>query len=103
MLLTKFATMIGQMIALIGPAILFYAENTGRGSWFDAAAGAAACCGAGDGCLARSFALPLSSRHSQKLHTFLMLKENYETNIPLQRQLEDTPGKSAAGTTASKC
>lgn len=93
MLLTKFATMIGQMIALIGlSAILFYAENTGRGMLeltlrpallLPAAALVTAA-------LPAALRFPLSSRYSQKLHTFLMLKENGETNIPLQRQLEDT-------------
>ena len=32
---------------------------------------------------------PLEKRHLQKLRTFLMLKENGETNQPLQKQLED--------------
>jgi hypothetical protein len=32
---------------------------------------------------------PLHKRHMDKLHAFLMLKENGETNVPLQRQLED--------------
>lgn len=32
---------------------------------------------------------PISKRHMEKLHTFFLLKENGETNLSLQKQLED--------------
>ena len=39
--------------------------------------------------LVAAFRFPLENRYTLKLQRFLMLKENGETNIPLQKQLED--------------
>lgn len=88
----EYAQLLGQMIALIGLAlIVFFGEQPAAFSkgvplqpllvlpalvlvFFAVLAG---------------LRFPLHKRHMEKLHAFLMLKENGETNAPLQKQLED--------------
>lgn len=88
----EYAQLLGQMIALIGLAlIVFFGEQPAAFAqdvplqpllvlpalvlvFFAVLA---------------ALRFPLNKRHMEKLHFFLMLKENGETNAPLQKQLED--------------
>ncbi len=85
-----FSSMIGQMITLVGLSLLLFFSNTQAPYTFTpqptlltpalllvAAA------------LFSALRFPLLNRHRDKLRSFLMLKENGETNVALQKQLED--------------
>ncbi|NLD34455.1 MAG: hypothetical protein GX653_06050 [Clostridiales bacterium] len=86
----SYASLAGQMIALIGLGLMLF---FGGGRAVDrlnlqptlllpALALVIAA-------LLAALRFPLDQRVAQKLHRFLMLKENGETNQPLQKQLED--------------
>jgi len=87
-----FATLIGQMLALLGLSLLlFFGGYPARGFnipslqptlLIPALALVAAA-------LLAAFRFPLENRYTVKLQRFLLLKENGETNLPLQKQLED--------------
>ncbi|HSK69307.1 MAG TPA: 1-acyl-sn-glycerol-3-phosphate acyltransferase [Candidatus Limnocylindria bacterium] len=91
--LSEYASLVGNMVALIGLMLITLVArgNIGPGSVTLAARpilllpalvlAAAAIPGA--------FRFPLDSRILHKLRTFLRLKEDGETNIQLQKQLED--------------
>lgn len=83
--------MVGQMIALIGLSLLvFFTESVSAISLqtlqpsllIPAAVLVLAA-------LLAAFRLPMDKQVAQKLHRFLLLKDNGETNLPLQKQLED--------------
>ncbi len=87
----SFSSMAGQMIALIGLClVVFFSESiatislqTLQPSLLIPAAVLVVAA------LLAAFRLPLDKQVAQKLHRFLLLKDNGETNLPLQKQLED--------------
>lgn len=87
----EYAQLFGQMIALIGLAlIVFFGEGAPpfrEGVMVQPALLLPAGVLVAAAALA-AFRFPLSKQHLDKLHVFLMLKENGETNLPLQKQLE---------------
>lgn len=89
-LVSQFAALAGQMIALIGLALVLLFAGSGFGVTVTVQPAllvpalvlvAAA--------LPPALVFPLTNKYRSKLHTFLMLRENGETNLPLQKQLED--------------
>ena len=88
-LLSEFAAMVGQLIALIGLTLvlLFAGPAPAPLSLQPALLLPALILVAA--ALPPALVFPLTSRYSKKLNTFLMLRENGETNVPLQKQLED--------------
>ena len=87
----EYAQLAGQMIALIGLALIVFFGERSRSFEGGMVIQPALLLPAGVmvafAALA-AFRFPLSRQHLDKLHTFLMLKENGETNVPLQKQLE---------------
>lgn len=88
---TAFSSMMGQMVTLIGLGLLLFFPGAREGNpalipqptlLIPAAALVAAA-------LLSAMRFPLVKRHRDKLKAFLMLKENGETNVALQKQLED--------------
>lgn len=87
-----FATLVGQMFALLGLSLLlifggypakgFSVPSLQPTLLIPALLLVAAA-------LLAAFRFPLENRYTVKLERFLMLREDGETNIPLQKQLED--------------
>ena len=87
-----FATLVGQMLALLGLSLLlifggypakgFSVPSLQPTLLIPALLLVAAA-------LLAAFRFPLENRYTVKLERFLMLREDGETNIPLQKQLED--------------
>ena len=87
-----YAELLGQMIALIGLSFIVffgrYPSAFEKGISFQPALLLPAVALVAFAVPA-ALRFPLNKRHLEKLHAFLMLKENGETNVPLQKQLED--------------
>lgn len=86
-----FSSMLGRMITLIALSLLLFFSTPAQGPpaivfqptlLIPAAALVAAA-------LLSALRFPLLNRHRHKLRSFLMLKESGETNVALQKQLED--------------
>lgn len=88
----RYAELLGQMVALLGLAMtVFFGETPGpfsRGLLLQPVLLLPALILVAAAVL---FALqfPLRKEHLEKLHAFLMLKQDGHTNVPLQKQLED--------------
>ncbi len=89
-LMSQFAAIAGQMIALIGLALVLLLSGS---DGYDAVTIQPALLVPALALVAAAvppaLVFPLTNKYRSKLHTFLMLRENGETNLPLQKQLED--------------
>lgn len=89
-LMGQFAALAGQMIALIGLAlVLLFAGSGPRAAVTVQPALLVPALALVIAALPPALVFPLTNKYRHKLHTFLMLRENGETNLPLQKQLED--------------
>ncbi|MHC1786607.1 MAG: lysophospholipid acyltransferase family protein [Christensenellales bacterium] len=91
-LTASYGMLAGQMIGLIGLSGLLFFRSEGARGLNDLALQPTLLIPAlilVAAALLYAFRLPLESRHTRKLQQFLLLKENGETNLPLQRQLEE--------------
>lgn len=88
--LLKYAVMVGRVItlAVLSLMLLYAGSPAGDAMRFQPVllipAGTLVCAA-----LLAAFRFPLEKRYTEKLRAFLMLRENGETNAPLQQQLED--------------
>ncbi len=88
--LLEYAALAGRVIALAGLAlVLLHAGTQGADALrlqpaLLVPAGILVCAA-----LLAAFRFPLEKRYADKLRSFLLLKENGETNAPLQKQLEN--------------
>ena len=86
------ATLVGQMMALIGLSLLLFFGGSKARAFSIPSLQPALLIPAlvlVAAALVAAFRFPLENRYTLKLQRFLMLKDNGETNIPLQKQLED--------------
>lgn len=91
-LTASYAALAGQMIGLIALSLLLFFGPRQPASWSSLALQPALLLPAlalAAAALLSAVRFPMERRHARKLHQFLMLKENGETNLALQRQLED--------------
>ncbi len=86
-----FASLIGQMLALIGLALLSFFENDkflSMENVFQPTLILPALVLAAAAAIS-ALRFPLTKQHLNKLHNYMLLKQNGETNAPLQKQLEN--------------
>lgn len=96
--LAEYAALVGGMIALVGLALVTLISG---GSVFKGGINLTAqpllllpALALVVAAIPAAFRVPMERRIAEKIRTFLKLKENGETNLPLQRQLEDTVVKA---------
>jgi hypothetical protein len=89
-IIISYSTLQGQMLALIGLTIIAFLENGSSinpAAWQPALILPALVLAAL--AILTTLRFPLTKHHMQKLHNYLMLTKSGETNIPLQKQLEE--------------